>query len=271
MMHALVVQVKNTNIAMALTNKPVIGITIDYRRDDEMGKYSDFPWYALRQHYSEAVAKFGGIPLFLPFEAYKNIENIKDLLDGLLIPGGDHDVPPSFYGQEIKFKNVYPAEDRCQAEIPLINYALAENMPVFAICHGMQLLNVMLGGTLLQNLEAQHIGAIPHRQPLAKDQPYHDLKITSNSKLAAITNGVLHFKINSFHRQAVDKLGKGLIVSGICPEDGIIEAIESTDHVFVHGVEWHPEVLVTTGLDDKLFSAFINAANDFQQRKSSNQ
>ncbi len=247
--------------------KPIIGITLDYINDLDPAKYSDFPWYALRQHYSKVIIDYGGVPIFLPFESYNtNLDNILDIIDGLLIPGGDMDVPPSMYNEEILYDTI-PCLERCKNEKLLIMESLNRNLPILAICHGMQLLNVSLGGTLYQNIKEQIPHSINHKQRIPKTNPHHKIKLASNSLLQKLVGEKSEFPVNSYHRQSVKDFGKNLVASAICVEDGVIEAIESTKHDFVIGIEWHPEIEASKEIDSAIFTNFVTAAINYQKSK----
>jgi putative glutamine amidotransferase len=249
-----------------VSSKPIVGITLDYLNDDESNRYSNFPWYALRQQYSKAILDSGGIPLFLPFESYSNsVNEVIYLIDGLLIPGGDYDIPPNMYNNEIKF-DTKPAIDRSNNEILILKAALDANMPVLGICHGMQLLNVFLGGDLYQSIKDEIANSINHKNKM-RQNPEHEIHIIPSTKLDRIAESKTH-RINSNHRQAVKNLGSNLIISAISPLDGVIEAIESISHNFVLGIEWHPEIIATPDLDKKLFSAFIDASKEYKNAKT---
>lgn len=249
-------------------SKPIIGITLDYRLDDEISRYSPYPWYALRFHYSEIIRDMGGVPIFIPFESYDKEDLISNLIDGLLIPGGDFDVPPKFYNQEILFEDVYPAEERSVAEFKLLEICFKKNMPIFGICHGMQLLNVYCGGSLIQNIKEQTSSDINHKQTTPKNQTHHNLLLNNDSKFYDLIEGdKTNIQINSYHRQAVDKLGKNLKATAVS-SDLIIEMIESEIHDFVIGVQWHPEFLASShNLDQVIFSSFINHTIKYKKKK----
>lgn len=228
--------------------KPVIAITLDHHINANGFSYSERPWYALRCDYSRVVASLGGLPIFLPYE-YDLINDALDIADGLIIPGGDYHIPPRFYGyidSEIEHGEV-----RAEYELALLEKAIDRNMPILGICNGMQALNVCLGGTLSKNVPN-------HLQPSPKNVPYHNINIENGTKIAELA-GALRVEVNSTHTQAVEKLGNGLIVSAKA-DDGIIEAIESVNHDFVVGVEWHPEHQ-NSKLDENLFKSLLyNAA-----------
>ena len=128
--------------------QPVIGVTLDA---EEPGGYSKLPWYALRQNYCEAVARAGGLPILLPHEPAQAAAYL-DRIDGLVVTGGAFDVDPALFGAETRHSTVKLKTKRTAFEIEITKGALARNMPVLGICGGQQLLNVVLGGTLIQHI-----------------------------------------------------------------------------------------------------------------------
>lgn len=243
-----------------MRRKVVIGITLDYVNDDNGQRYSEFPWYAIRRHYSDIMFQLDCVPIFLPFEAFasdQNVDNILSIIDGLIITGGDSDIPPEFYGEKLKYP-LKLAYDRSNYEYQLATNAIQRNMPLLGVCHGMQLINVVMGGDLYQNIEDQIKDSVPHRQKTSRKFASHNLKILEGTKLSKII-GDHSLSINSHHKQAVKNLGKGLKLSAVCPEDGVIEAFESELHDFVLGIEWHPEI-TCTDQEKRIFKSFANAA-----------
>lgn len=228
--------------------KPIIVITLDHHTNDNGFHYSERPWYALRCDYSSVVTNFGGVPIFISYE-HNLIDDVLALADGLIIPGGDYHIPPLFYGK--KSQIIEPGERRANYELALVQKALKMNMPTLGICNGMQLLNVCQGGSLMADIKN-------HLQPSPKNIPFHKIKIEKKTKLWSMAGEVNEVMVTSTHTQAIDKLGKDLIISARA-EDGVIEAIESTKHDFVIGVEWHPEYGVSA-LDEGLFKRLIEKA-----------
>jgi putative glutamine amidotransferase len=240
--------------------KPVIGITLDYETKDY---YSRYPWYALREDYSAAVEKFGGIPLMLPY-ALSAIDEYLSIIDGLLVTGGDFDIDPSFYNQTNSGLSLTKGK-RTAFEYEILKKALTKKMPILGICAGEQLLNVMLGGSLIQHIPDFIDTDIQHEQDHPKHLPTHKVSVIPSTLLAKITEKS-EFMVNSTHHQAVHNLGKGLIQSAVAP-DGIIEAIELSDYPFALGVEWHPEYLASQE-DEKIMKAYVEAC--LEQRKTKN-
>lgn len=232
---------------------PVIGITLD---SEEPGGYSKMPWYALRKNYCESVAAAGGVPLLLPHQP-DLAEIYLDMIDGLLITGGAFDVDPALFGAESRHETVTLKTSRTQFELAVLNGALERDMPILGICGGQQLLNVALGGTLIQHIPDEVPGCLPHEQPNPRTEPGHDVALAEGSMLRDIC-GAARIPVNSAHHQAVKDVGDGVIVNALA-EDGVIEGIESLELDFCIGVQWHPEYHISPA-DRKLFEAFIKAA-----------
>ena len=237
----------------AMTHRPAIGLSLDV---EAPGGYSNFPWYALRCNYTQAIATAGGLPLALPHLAGL-AEDYLDRIDALIITGGAFDVDPALYSTDQRHQSVALKPSRTQAELALLHGALARDMPILGICGGEQLLAVALGGSLIQHIPDSVAKALAHEQPNPRDQPGHSIAITPGTRLAAITNAT-SMAVNSAHHQAVRDPGPHLIVNARAP-DGVIEGIESPTHRFCLGVQWHPEFLLDPG-DHRLFAALIKAA-----------
>jgi putative glutamine amidotransferase len=206
------------------------------------------------------AAKTGPYELALREAGIETVPNPASLagLDGLLLTGGS-DVNPKLYGSERALESEPPDNARDELEMRLLKEALAADLPVLAICRGMQLFNVFHGGTLIQHLASADVHRVkardaePGRHPSA-----HRVWVAPNTRLAKIAGGGGH-DVNSRHHQAVDRLGQDLIVSAIAA-DGVIEAIEKPGASFAVAVQWHPEdrVLVNPA-DRELFAAFAQA------------
>ena len=234
-------------------SQPVIGVTLDA---EEPGGYSKLPWYALRQNYCEAVARAGGLPILLPHEPAQASAYL-DLIDGLVVTGGAFDVDPALFGAETRHATVKLKTKRTAFEIEITKGALARNMPVLGICGGQQLLNVVLGGTLIQHIPDEVPNALAHEQPNPRTEAGHVVKIADGTLLRRIT-GLAELPVNSAHHQAVKALAPGMIVDATAP-DGVVEGIEDPRRRFLIGVQWHPEYAISEG-DAKLFAAFIAAS-----------
>jgi putative glutamine amidotransferase len=234
------------------TSRPLIGITLD---SEKPGGYSKFPWYALRDNYAGAVAAVGGLPVALPHEPAA-VDDYLDTIKGLVITGGAFDVDPALFGAGERHATVTTKDKRTQFELAIVKGALARDLPILGICGGEQLLNVALGGTLIQHIPDEIADALAHEQPNPRDEPGHDVEILPGTLLAKIT-GAERLAVNSAHHQAVKALGPGVVVNARAP-DGVIEGIEAPDRHFCLGLEWHPEFFITKG-DEAIFEAFVAA------------
>ncbi|MGA2881261.1 MAG: gamma-glutamyl-gamma-aminobutyrate hydrolase family protein [Bryobacteraceae bacterium] len=192
-------------------------------------------------------------------QAVRNPDSL-DSLDGLLLSGGA-DINPKQYGQQNAGSD--EVDDlRDELEIRLLQEALAADIPVLAICRGLQLFNVVSGGTLVQHLPSSDV----HRQRPKNAEPgkhpaAHRVRVAANTRLAQIV-GAGELEVNSRHHQAIDRLGEGLVVSATAT-DGVIEAIEKPEAAFAVAVQWHPEDRIfTSAADRKLFEAFAAALSD---------
>jgi putative glutamine amidotransferase len=243
---------------MSKKAKPVIGIVLDLAQDGEKYRYSPKPWYALRTNYSDMVEQAGGMPILLPYNS--DIGAQISIIDGLLIPGCDEDINPKFYGQDIKSSRVRTNDKRASYELSLAKEALSKNIPVFGICNGLQIINVLLGGTLIQHIPDMYKSDINHEQPYPKCVPTHDIIIEENTLLSELTEA-RRIKVNTTHHQAIDRLADDLVVSARAP-DGIIEAVESSKHKFLVGVQWHSEYK-NSDLDENLFKRFVEESSNF--------
>jgi putative glutamine amidotransferase len=236
-------------------NAPVIGITLDCEDGGESA-WSRFPWYALRRHYMDAVAKAGGVPIALPYQPAL-VDAYLDRVDGLLVTGGHFDIDPSLYGSSRRHATIRTKDERTQFEWTLTEKALVRDMPVFGICGGMQLLHVILGGTLIQHIPEEVQDALAHEQPNPRDEAGHHVHIEAGTLLHLIC-GVDKLAVNSAHHQAPKDSPGGVRVSALAP-DGVIEGIESNRHRFALGVQWHPEFLLQPA-DERIFAAFVAEA-----------
>jgi putative glutamine amidotransferase len=233
-------------------NAPKIGITLDY---EETPTYSKKPWYALRENYCSAVSNLDALALPLPHDVEK-VEQYLDLIDGLMITGGAFDVSPELYGQSEKHDMVTTKDRRTKFEFALTRGAIERGIPILGICGGEQLLNVVLGGTLIQHIPDSIQNPLEHEQKNPRDEAGHNVEIRGGSLLAKIV-GKIQMAVNTAHHQAVDKVAPGLIVNATT-SDGVIEGIELPSHPFCLGVQWHPEYHVDSS-DEKIFAAFVAA------------
>ena len=235
--------------------KPIIGITLD---SEESGQYSKFPWYAIRKNYLFSIEKFGGIPFPL-FHSLASLPDILSMVDGIIITGGNFDIDPTLYGENNDYSRSLK-NTRTNFEMKICEMSLKNNLPILGICGGEQLLNICFGGTLIQDIKKYNKNSLEHEQTNPRNETSHSVEIKKQTKLFEIIKDS-EIQVNSAHHQAVNKLGKNLIISGLA-RDGIVESIESTEHDWCIGVQWHPEFLITKA-DKLLISNFI----EFSQKK----
>jgi putative glutamine amidotransferase len=240
--------------------KPVIGITPDYHSGDQNIDGSGEPTLFLRARYMQAVEAMGGVPLILPVTASKEIqEALLSKVQGLLMTGSGPDLDPALYGEEQQFRFKKMSRERADSEIALARMALEADLPVLGICGGAQLMNVVLGGSLYQDIASQIPGALDHRQKTAATGPAHGVAITPGTRLHAILK-TDRLQVNSSHHQATKTVGPGLVVNAKA-EDGVIEGLESPRHRFALGVQWHPEFMYARDeASRRILSAFLQEA-----------
>ncbi len=248
------------------TTKPIIGIVPDYKEGCANG-YSKGNYYALRANYVEMINKAGGAAIILSYD-YDLIDSYLGALDGLMIVGGYFDIHPKRYGDKEIHPTVKLNDVREEFEHQLGSKAIKTEVPFFGICNGMQLINVLHGGKVIQHIPDEE-KLINHEQGKIEGFgdyhiPYHEVTIERNSKLFQIL-GEEKIKTNSSHHQAAKIAGEGLKVVGRAI-DGVIEAIEKPGHQFCLGVQWHPEFEVSNA-DKKIFEAFVEAARIYKNSK----
>lgn len=244
---------------------PKILVSSFLREGHKLGKnfelLSSFDYGMVSQNYVNGVLKGGGLPIVSPqiregFAENGLMDELIDTVDGIVLTGGA-DVDPKYYDKYSykKVKFVDPIRDH--QEFKLIDLALAKNIPVLGICRGFQLMNVYFGGTLHQDIEQDLETNWRHfAGDLPKYKKLHSVSIKENSILKNIFNDS-KIGVNSFHHQAVNKLGKGLKATAFSP-DGILEGFESKKHENVWAVQWHPEIMFEHHPEQlAIFSHFI--------------
>jgi putative glutamine amidotransferase len=222
--------------------RPSIGITPDISTPT-----ADAPIlrYELKVPYADAVLRAGGLPWVLPYsEDAAVVEGYLDRISGLVVTGGAFDVPPEAYGDAPRDGLGTLKPGRTAFETELLKGALHRNLPVLGICGGMQLLHVVLGGTLFQDIRRELADAREHEQKHDRTQPQHPVEVKEGTLLAELI-GKGQVMVNSTHHQAARRAPESVSVSAVSP-DGVIEAIESRTHLFAVGVQWHPELLIHT-------------------------
>lgn len=232
--------------------RPTIGVTLDYNRTEE---YAKTPWYALRENYITALSDLGAKVLLLHYEYGVPAEIINEL-DGLVITGGNFDVDPNLYGETIAHERVSPNKKRTDFEFGVCRAAIDARLPMLGICGGEQLINVVMGGSLIQHIPDEIENCLEHEQKIAKHLPSHKVLVSEGTLLHEIV-GENEIDVNTTHHQAVKAVGQGLRICGLAP-DGVIEAIESIDKSwFCLGVQWHPEYCYIES-DKSILKAFVD-------------
>jgi putative glutamine amidotransferase len=235
--------------------RPCIGLTLDV--DEATGTY------ALPRAYADAVLVAGGLPVPIPHGDGAAGGAYLALCQGLVLTGGAFDIAPERYGDTRRPCCGPEKAKRTAFEWALCEAALAGRIPVLGVCAGMQLMNVVRGGSLFQDL-GEDLGVRTHEQPPPKHVPSHDVEIVPDTLLARLVGGG-RLAVNSTHHQAVRTAGAGVLVSARAA-DGVVEAIELPDLPFALGVQWHPERLAA--LDARqagLWRGLVEAAEDLRR------
>ena len=218
----------------------------------------------INQDYLEAVYRAGAVPVLFPLTGDgRETAELLSRVDGLLLTGGE-DVDPALYGEEKRPCCGGISEARDAMEIPLCRLAVQRDLPLLAICRGLQVLACALGGTLYQDIAEEFSPALAHVRNDRPLDPVHEVSVSAGSGLLAVT-GRRTLSVNSRHHQAVRLPGKGMIVTAKAP-DGTVEAAELPGNRFALGVQWHPEALSSRYPEHQaLFDALVRAAGDGRQ------
>ena len=232
--------------------KPLIGISPSLRpkerRGDGLFLYASYP---------EMITSGGALPLILPLAA--TLEEARELvrrLDGVVLTGGD-DLDPTRYGQSARHPEFVGPAARNDSDLHFARAAQERGTPTLGICLGIQVMNVEFGGTLLQMIAEDLPGAFPHEEE-DNETPEHRVQIEPGTVLARVL-GVESALVNSFHHQSIDRVAQGFRIAARSA-DGVIEAIERSDHPFYIGIQWHPERMPASPLTRRLVGAFLDAA-----------
>lgn len=217
---------------------PLIGISTSVT----VGEYPERAY--VNGAYLRAVERAGGVPVLLaPQLSAAARETLWALLDGLVLTGGG-DVEPARFGQTPHPKTDLVSPDRDALELELVDRALRDGVPLLAICRGLQVVNVARGGSLVQDIADDIDTNLVHSQKGTRDAATHDVRVAATSRLSEIV-GALELRVNSFHHQAIGRVGAGLREVAWAP-DGVIEGVELEDAAgpWMIAVQWHPEELV---------------------------
>ena len=252
-----------------MPNRPLIGVTTQTLQAID-GIPDGLPQsVVMNQRYYHAVAAAGAAPVLIPLvDDVETLRAIYDRVDGVLIPGGV-DIDPAQFGEQPheRLGRIDPARDR--VEIQLVKWAATDRKPVLGLCRGLQVINVALGGTLYQDLDAEYPNAIKHDYyptfGFPRNHLAHDVALTRGSRLRHALESD-RIPVNSMHHQGIKVLASALAPTATAP-DGLIEAAESPSDSFMVGVQWHPEVFETTDPHTApLFREFVGAAGSSRPR-----
>jgi putative glutamine amidotransferase len=240
--------------------RPVIGITASIDRHSPVFGET----YALTRKYAEGVRQAGGVPLIVPHNLDEDsLRVVLDRLDGIVLSGGG-DIDPALFGEELHPATCEIEPDRDRAELTLARRVVERDLPFLGICRGIQVLNVALGGSLVQDIPSQVPEALPHsfdRKTTPRGYLAHAVKIDPSSQLARIMQ-LEAAQTNSWHHQSIKRPADGLRVTAVAP-DGVIEAVEVPERRFAIAVQWHPEWLFEEHAEHrKLFEELVRAASD---------
>jgi putative glutamine amidotransferase len=213
--------------------RPLVAVTAGYAK-------AELEAFQLNRAYVRSVAAAGALPLLVVPGTPDDAPLILDHVSGLLLTGGA-DVDPARFGEarHQSVRSVIPERDAF--ELALVEEALRRDLPLLAICRGIQVLNVAAGGTLVQDIPSQVTGALNHSPGGKRWELAHDVELVPGSRLRTLLGGAARLDVNSRHHQAVREVGRELVVAARSSVDGVIEGLESRTRHFVVGVQWHPE------------------------------
>jgi putative glutamine amidotransferase len=235
---------------------PLIGITADISGASDSKHFKNSTLF-LPKRYLAAVERAGAIPIVLPATRERSsVRRLLGVLNGLILSGGNFDIHPRYYGERPMKELGEIKAARTEFELEITHAALQRDLPVLGICGGAQAINVASGGSLYQDITTQLSQAGADEHSSKNPNGGHPIRVEHGTRLFAILKRSI-LKVNTSHHQAVKRLGRGLIVNAVA-DDGVIEGIESTEHTFVMGVQWHPEVLAPRQQHQhRIFSSFV--------------
>jgi putative glutamine amidotransferase len=249
---------------MTKQTRPRIGITMRLELETDR--------FYLSRYYSEAVEAAGGLPVHIPLIPSGDfIQQTVANLDGVLLPGSDSDVDPLRYGRDPHphLGSTHPIKD--ETDLLVLREVEERALPLFAICFGLQILNVSRGGTLIQDIASQWPNAIKHQQGAPRDRHSHNVRLLEDSLMGQLMKSD-RAPVNSHHHQALETLGRELVATAWA-SDGLVEAVEDPrSDRFVVGVQWHPELgWERDELSRALFARFVGEAQRFVESRMSAQ
>lgn len=234
--------------------KPIIGVTPLTNPDTDET--------VIRPGYFEALTACGAIPVMLPYtNDMADVDQLLDHVDGILLTGG-YDVDPHLYGED-PLPQVDAPQTRLDAlQMMLVPRTIDRDLPVLGVCRGIQILNVALGGNLIQDIPTQHPQSHTHFMEPPFDAPWHDVSMTEGSPLSTLLDGELTMGVNSKHHQALRELAPG-VEPMAWSDDGLVEAVWMPQKSYVWAVQWHPELMFASDWHQRrLIEGFVNAARE---------
>ncbi|MFU0832503.1 MAG: hypothetical protein ACFWUC_06125 [Oscillospiraceae bacterium] len=236
-------------------SKPVIGIVSSLQSSDpNLNKIKKV--VSVNNSYVLSILYAGGLPLILPpADSDETIIDMVKKVDGLLVTGGN-DLQPQLYGEEPGWGQGSFSPERDRLDLVSIQAAHTQNKPIFGICRGIQSINVAFGGTLYQDIRREETCTVNHYQDSESSCPSHTVEVCKDSILYPILGQSV--MTNSFHHQAVKKVADGFLIGAVA-KDGIVEEIESTQGPLILGIQWHPELMASSGdpIMQKVFNMFV--------------
>lgn len=237
--------------------KPIVGVTAEIKEGGG---------YFMPSIYPDAVTQAGGIPLVIPLIPGEDIDALCEQIDALFVTGGE-DIDPSYYDQDphVHLGKIAPRLDAM--EHALVQKMLELDKPYIGVCRGLHMLNVATGGSLYQSIHSQREEAVmQHKQQAERTHRSHPVKVDKDSRMFEMLKEE-EFRVNSFHHQACHEVHEPLKVVARA-KDGIIEGVESTEHSFVFGFQWHPEEFAKAGDEPskRVFKAYIDAAIERKEK-----
>jgi putative glutamine amidotransferase len=237
---------------MAEQRKPRVGVPWRTLQEEREGRRAKLDFYLA------AIRAAGGEPVEVSLEnPREKTETLAETFDAIVLTGSPADVDPVWYHAPRHGKTAEPDARREQTDFALLDAAFRAAKPVLAICYGVQLLNVYLGGNLIQHIPSEIDGALEHEKDGQRDR-FHEIRIEENSRLAALAGGT-QATVNTSHHQSILRAGRGLRVVAHAP-DGVVEAVEYQSDDAQHwviGVQWHPERMAGDALAEKLFAELV--------------
>lgn len=256
-----------------MSSRPTIGIPTQ-NLQSLGGISADIPASWVMSHrYIQTLVAAGAVPWMIPLmpEDTETLRRIYERLDGVFLPGGA-DIDPASYAEERhpRCDKGDPARDA--VELRLVGWAMEDRKPVLGICRGVQIINLVAGGTLYQDLADQFPGGIKHDYfpfggKYSRDHLAHEVTVSEHSRLGEIF-GTRDLRVNSMHHQGIRTLGDGLVATAHAP-DGLVEAAEAASDHWMVGVQWHPEALTDRdAVTRRLFGEFVAASSEFRAQRA---